>query len=633
MPSIPEYPDIDGMREQMFPGKQDWELSITQRHALRDAMTPAEKVFEAEKLAWERYFAMVGNSKARLQVARSPEHTPSAKHDGARVLTKREREKANRYRSPSNSVPPVSQDTWNITVPQGDATPALLASGYVLFTEHGSDASHLMKYVDNASLPAFYSSLEAARVAIMSGQWHHREDDVRNALGNQMRSAVEAYEYASDYIAPFMAVRAQAWGLDPWDVVSIAQSDAAVFAQGFASEIERAVHHADDSVVLDVAMQLAVQHELKSQAPTVCDYPPPPSDEPETTDDDDGDDDGDGGGASSSTEEVEVEAEDVTSAQDEEESDNGGDDDDTPVPTPQPIQVTVTPTPAQMKAARDAIEKDVRAALGKAKGQVTRTKNRLKGITDNIGSVQVSYAGDHLLNIYPTPLQELIQGSTSTLDIKQSRGTVSSTQCYVGEPSQKTWELSFGKTKVFRRAAAKRGRIGILIDISGSMGCGCVSCASDRPDSTAALAYAAAKSLAELDSDAIVSAYCGVDEIYRLQPGHTLTHEAYQHTGGATPTCAALEWLEKAMGGELEGATCVLITDGHPSACGAQRRPREHTAEIANRMYNAGMKFGCVVVQAREDVVRDLPKPVTVVVNNQRELGNIQKIIDAMGGM
>ena len=123
-----------------------------------------------------------------------------------------------------------------------------------------------------------------------------------------------------------------------------------------------------------------------------------------------------------------------------------------------------------------------------------------------------------------------------------------------------------------------------------------------------------------------------MDEIYRLKPGHTLSHAAYNHTGNATPTCAALEWLEKAMGGELEGAACILITDGYPSACGAQRSPQEHTSEIAHRMYNAGMKFGCVVVHASQSVARGLPKPVTVMVNNQKQLGNIQEIINAIGG-
>ena len=123
-----------------------------------------------------------------------------------------------------------------------------------------------------------------------------------------------------------------------------------------------------------------------------------------------------------------------------------------------------------------------------------------------------------------------------------------------------------------------------------------------------------------------------LDEIYRLKPGHTLSHAAYSSTGGATPTCAALEWLEKAMGGELEGASCILITDGYPSACGAKRRPQDHTSEIAHRMYNSGMKFGCVVVHADKRVVRGMPEPVTVIVNNQKDLGNIQSIINAIGG-
>ena len=635
MPKVPEYPDYEAMRKEMFPNKEQWNLDWNERETLRQSMAMPEAAYRAAKEIWERYYTMVGNTNATLKIARNPNTTPTATHESTRVLTKREFEKQNRYRGHNDTGSPISQDKWEVMVPQGDETPALLAASYMMFTEHGSDASHLMKYVDNESLPVFYASLESARAAIMAGQWYHRGDEVRNALGDQMRNMVKDHGHASNDLAPFMAVRAQAWNVNPWDVTTIEQSDAAVFAQGFASEIERAVHYPDDSIVLDISMQLAAQYEVMFAPAPVIDDPIAPSDD---TDDGSGDDE-DGGDdnyePTVSSESPNPRGEDSEETTDDSGGDGDSDDDgadNNPPPLPPVTSPATQAPPTTLVEAYDTIARDVRSAKGKAQGQATRVKNRLKGVEDNIGTVQVSYAGDHLLNIYPTPAQEKIQATSAKLDIQQSRGIVNSTRRYVGEPSQKTWELTFGNTKVFTRGGSTRGRVGILIDVSGSMGCGCNTCAASSPDGAAALSYAAAKAIAELDSDAIVAAYCGFDEIYRLKSGHTLTHDAYKQTGGATPTCAALEWLEKAMGGELEGASCVLITDGHPSACGAQKRPQEHTSEIAHRMHNAGMKFGCVVVRANESVARHLPQPVTARVNNQRELKNIQKIIDVIGG-
>ena len=632
MAKIPERPDEQAILRQMFPGKQQWQLSPEEHGQWRDAMIAPTKLFEQEKDALARYYTMIGNANINLQIARDPNYTPMAEHDTAHRLTKKELESLNRYRGYNDGASPIAQDKWKIAVPQGEVSAALLASGYLMFTEHGSDASHLMKYLDNDSIPLFYASLEAARVAITAGEWHHRGEEVRAALGEQMRLGIEARRLQGlkedDATAPFTAVRAQAWGLNPWDVLSVEHSDAAVFGQQFAIDIERAVRHADDSRVLDLSIQLAAEYEVMTQAPITD--PGPSSDSDDDTPPTQGDDEDSASGGSSG---VDVEDADSAGSAGSAGSDDSDDDDsDAPASgsssSTQPSQdITVNLADIQGR-----ISKEVRTAQSKVKSQVTRTKNRLKDATEAIGNVQVSYAGDHLLNIYPTPDMEKIQSSTAKLDIKQSRGILGTTQNYVGEPSQKTWELTFGNTKVFRRKANTRGRVGILIDISGSMGCGCNACTASSPDRPATLAYAAANALAELDSDAIVAAYCGMDEIYRLKPGHTLSHAAYSSTGGATPTCAALEWLEKAMGGELEGASCILITDGFPSACGAKRRPQEHTSEIAHRMYNSGMKFGCVLVHTDTRVVRGMPEPVTAIVNRQKDLGNIQSIINAIGG-
>ena len=643
MVNVPEYPDYDAKRAELFPGKARWELTQDENREVKQSMSGVEEDFRKEKDRWARYLTMVGNSTIKLMIARNDSAMPSAEHTPAHVLTKKEAHKANRFRM-QTSVPPVSQDTWEVSLPQGEGTQSLIAPAYLMFTEYGSDSSHVMKYVENESLPLFYDALETARVSIQAGQWYGRKDDVRRALAHSFQTARNQNTKPQDEAkAPFDAVWAQALGINPWDVMSVEQSDAAVFAQGFASEITRAINHADDSAVIDVAIQLAAQHEIMFQKATVCDYPVPSDEEDEPSEEEERE-------VVALSEDGEEVATDVDSADDG--ADEADSDDTSYGPSPlaqyerwkqsqstpddvdNPGDITVpviTPATLNLSDVKEEIAKDIKTALSKKKGQQTRKDNKLQEVSNTVGMVQISYAGDHLLNIYPSPAQEKLPPSPASLDIKQARGINSSTQHYVGEPTQKVWEIGIGNTKVFQRRSASRGRVGILIDISGSMGCGCNQCSNSYGSSSARLAYASAQALYELDNDAIVAAYCGEDEIYRLAGGHTLTHAAYGNTGGATPTCAALEWLEKAMGGELEGASCVLITDGYPSACGARKKPEEHTSEIAHRMYQSGMRFGCVVVHSHAEIAQSLPSPVTVMVNKLDDLDKIQTILDAMG--
>ena len=157
MAKIPERPDEQAILRQMFPGKQQWQLSPEEHGQWRDAMIAPTKLFEQEKDALARYYTMIGNANINLQIARDPNQTPMAEHDTAHRLTKKELESLNRYRSYNDGASPVAQDKWTVAVPQGEVSAALLASGYLMFTEHGSDASHLMKYLDNDSIPLFYS--------------------------------------------------------------------------------------------------------------------------------------------------------------------------------------------------------------------------------------------------------------------------------------------------------------------------------------------------------------------------------------------------------------------------------------------------------------------------------------------
>ena len=93
MPKVPEYPDYEAMRKEMFPNKEQWNLDWNERETLRQSMAMPEAAYRAAKEIWERYYTMVGNTNATLKIARNPNTTPTATHESTRVLTKREFEK------------------------------------------------------------------------------------------------------------------------------------------------------------------------------------------------------------------------------------------------------------------------------------------------------------------------------------------------------------------------------------------------------------------------------------------------------------------------------------------------------------------------------------------------------------
>ena len=664
MDKVPRPPRWDEIARQEFPDRAHlpqhtlrWGMTTEEHYKVANALRVKELEFDRMRKGFERYFTMIGGVDSHLSVTENG--TPEAQHIDRRKLRKNEVNNW-KFRQNSRASTEVEQEQWNVSVPAGDLSPSLRAAGYVLFTEHGSNFSRVLQYMKNEAAPLFFKAMEPARVSNISGAWHSR--DVTGAIGANWIANLAArkaninktssqYERENrqknwdDFMesnAVFLAIEAIAHGIDPWDVLPIEHADAIAFANRYTSQITLAVNGADDNSVMQLAIELAIQHQLET--------PPEPPEPPEPPPPPPGDDEpgGNGGGVSSAPvsdgigEEDSVQ-EDSSEADGEDSSDapdtystpsnegEGEDEDEGENAEPDTPDEQSQEDAEREQETRNNLLNDFRKAQGKAKGANTRRKNRLNDLYEAIGNVQVSYVGDHKIKIFPTPDQEPITGSTTKLNIAQLGGADTSSFKYIGMPSQKTWQLSYGNTRVFTQRAKTRGRIGVLIDISGSMGCACVECYNQEPNSRAALAYIAAKTFAELDNDAIVAAYCGTDEIYRLTPGKTLTHKAYQATGGATPTCVALEWLEKAMESELGDAFCVLITDGLPNVCGAGYAPSVHTDEIANRMHNAGMKFGCVII-GRGNRVGGLPNPVTARLRNQSDLGNLQQIIDAIGG-
>jgi Mg-chelatase subunit ChlD len=431
------------------------------------------------------------------------------------------------------------------------------------------------------------------------------------------------------------AVWAVAHNIDPYDMLPIEHSDAAAFAKFFEMNIAVAVNDSDGAAAVELALEMAVQHELRK--------PPPPPEPPPP---------GDGTGNGTGQGQGEEPADDA-GVDDEPDTLNhpdsdGIDDDDDVHAEPASTESATEPAPEQTMEERyveikENITKDFQESQKKAlRRDRTRVRNLKKEGTAEaaLGNAQLSFVGDHRIVIYPEPEQQRFNLPSGVVDIPSNLRGMETSYRYTGTVSNKTWQMAIGNMRTFSRTTQSRTRIGILMDISGSMGCACNMCVNGLLErapniygitNSAAIGYAVAGAVSELDTDAVVATYAGYDEIYRIKPGHVLTHEAYGATGGSTPTCVALEWLEKSMAEDLSDAFCLLITDGYPNVCSAGQNPTEHTNAIAWRMYESGVQFGVVVVgRYSANITANLPPTVTVNISRFGELDKLQEIVNAI---
>ena len=93
----------------------------------------------------------------------------------------------------------------------------------------------------------------------------------------------------------------------------------------------------------------------------------------------------------------------------------------------------------------------------------------------------------------------------------------------------------------------------------------------------------------------------------------------------------ALDWLRHSLGADADGALAVLITDGSPSACSGGRSPDAHTKELADELYQSGMRFAVVLVgEVHDEAAALYPAAITARVTSMQDLRNVQVILDTL---
>jgi hypothetical protein len=180
---------------------------------------------------------------------------------------------------------------------------------------------------------------------------------------------------------------------------------------------------------------------------------------------------------------------------------------------------------------------------------------------------------------------------------------------FKGAPGRDIWRLGMlGDTAVFEENKKTRGKVAIMVDMSGSMGCPCASCDNRRGrgwrNSSNSGDYRNAAWLAWQCAGAIMKAfpesevysyssgmgsYCAAS-ILTNTTGQQPTHVAVrQDMGGSTPTCTGALFLKKVITSDIGASAAVLITDGYPNN-------HDCTAAVNRGFIRDGLRFASVLI-------------------------------------
>jgi len=243
--------------------------------------------------------------------------------------------------------------------------------------------------------------------------------------------------------------------------------------------------------------------------------------------------------------------------------------------------------------------------------------------------------------------------------LNETRDSVGSARGRVGFPSSDSWKLSLGKTRIFNHPPQHQGDVIVMVDLSGSMGCGCYSCfpsgtavlqcsniAAHRsgnrkyslnprakkyphhfkheadgsciPDTagygtmqnsaSAAIAREIVGSISKRFNQTKVFGFSTGSRrgclIQEFPTGMWPTHDGMQRFGGGTPTCAAMNFMTDVLAGSLQNTAAIFIADGYPSMGGAFFKHRSlvqhcdgnHHKYLAENFSKKGMRFGMISV-------------------------------------
>jgi len=206
---------------------------------------------------------------------------------------------------------------------------------------------------------------------------------------------------------------------------------------------------------------------------------------------------------------------------------------------------------------------------------------------------------------------------------------------FKGAPGRDIWRLGMmGDTAVFEENKKTRGKVAIMVDMSGSMGCPCASCDERRGRgwrsefgsyrNAAWLAWQCAgaimKAFPESDVYSYSSgrgSYCAAS-ILTNATGQQPTHASVgRYMGGSTPTCTGALFLKNVITSDIGASAAVLITDGYPNM-------NDCTAAVNKGFIRDGLRFASVLIgHDLRNMDSIFPSESSVQINDEESLPNL----------
>ena len=441
-------------------------------------------------------------------------------------------------------------------------------------------------------------TLQSARTAVI-GSVHYPHRDVLDAVvehGMDWRQADGNNQSVVHQLC--QAVWSTALGED---TSTVATAPLVLdIAERYGERIQSAILDPNPGAMLALALDLAAELRTDPDAEPADE----PGDEP-----DDSDSDGSGGGGGGSGED---------------DSDSDGAGNSTPPPSRE----------RKVEAERKRLGTQLKRADTRADNEQAQRPEAAQGGGKGIIRTATGRIGVHRVDLKLVPTQPTVLCEAGRLLAKDyNTGAQTGPLARSGAPTSKVWQMGLGNTRVFRGPPPQRGKVATLLDMSGSMYCWCSRCTSRRSwyTSEGYLMMQIAAIIAQCNESALSAGFCDERTIVPLDPGTEPACKLAAHLGSSTPTCVALDWLRHSLGADADGALAVLITDGSPSACSGGRSPDAHTKELANELYQSGMRFAVVLVgEVHDEVAALYPAAITARVTSMTDLRNVQVILDTL---
>ena len=289
---------------------------------------------------------------------------------------------------------------------------------------------------------------------------------------------------------------------------------------------------------------------------------------------------------------------------------------------------------AKDKAKRDEIKDQNEAETEVDEG----THSYIPGAKDAIKVMGREHMFSSVKHVESEPIE---LGAAISMVLDETRGSWDKAKGrFKGVPGRDIWRLgTFGDTAVFEENKKTRGKVAIMVDMSGSMGCPCGDCDRGRGRgwhrtqgqsgiyrNAAWLAWQCAgaimKAFPESDVYSYSSGsggYCAAS-IFTNQTGNQPTHqEVYTGMGGGTPTCTGALYLKQVITSDIGASAAVLITDGYPNNS-------ECTSAVNKGFMRDGLRFASVLIgHDLRNMDSIFPSESSVTINGEDELANLQQ--------